>query len=167
MLFRPQLFALDQVVVPVQLFAKVADRTHQFALSRISRRWHVDWLIQKIHEGSGLGLLYVGECLFETILAAQANIDQALVDFKLVLEESDLQLFSAQAAAQSLNCRSCTAVRLVGRVFISYYAFHLAHQELSLVEKRGRIQVREILQRRAAVLFREASVAQAQCNSRQ
>ena len=31
-LFWPQLFAFNQVVVPVQLFAKVPDRAHQFAL---------------------------------------------------------------------------------------------------------------------------------------
>src|SRR5258708_33023148 len=118
-LFRPKLFALDQVVVPVQLFAKVPDRTHQFTLSRIGCRRHVDGLIQKIHEGSRFGLLNVRERLFETILAAQANVDQALINFELVLEESDLQLFSAQTAPQSLNCRSCTAIRFVRRILIS------------------------------------------------
>ncbi len=127
----------------------------------------MDGLIQKIHEGPRLGLFDVGERLFKTILAAQANVDQALVNFKFVLEEGDLQFFSAQAAAQSLDCHSCTAIRLVGRIFISGHAFHLAHQELGLIEKGGQIQVREILERRAAVLFREAGVAQAQCNSRQ
>ena len=66
----------------------------------------MDGLIEKIHEGSRLGLLDIGERLFKTILAAQANIDQALVNFKLVLEECNLQFFAAQAAAQALD--GCT-----------------------------------------------------------
>src|SRR5450631_4476843 len=122
----------------------------------------MDWLVQKIHERARFSLFDIGKGFFEAVLAAQANVDQAFVNFEFVLKESNLQLFSAEAAAQALDLGTSTAVRFVGRVLIPGGALYLSHQELRLVVESRGIQILQGCQCCPAVLSRKRGIAQAQ-----
>ena len=88
--FRPQLLALDQVVVPVEFLAEIANRSHQLALPRVGHAGNMHRVAQQIHEGTGFCLLDVAESFLKAVGSAQAKVDQVLVDLQLVLEERDL-----------------------------------------------------------------------------
>ena len=91
---------------------------------------------------SRFGLLDIRERFFKTVLAAKANVDKAFINLKFVLEESNLQLFSPKAAAQSFDCDTGAAVASVGCIFIAHRTLHFAHQKFGLIEQSGRVKIR-------------------------
>src|SRR2546427_8634872 len=63
---RLKLLSFDQVVIPVKLFAQVPNRTDQVAESRLLGRECRRGPYEQIHQASGLRLLHVCECLFQS-----------------------------------------------------------------------------------------------------
>ena len=139
-LFRTKLFLLDQVVVPVQLFAQIANRPHQFALAGIGFGRHVDRPNHQIHQAARLGLLDITECFFESTRPAHANVHQVFINFELVLEKRDFQLFPAQVSAQHLERLASATVGIISRLVVPCGFLNLATQKLSLEGQHGRFQ---------------------------
>ncbi len=166
-LFRTQLFTFDQVVIPVQFLAEIADRSHQVALTRVGGGGNVHGLHQQIHQGAGFRLFDVSESLLVAVGAAETEVDKVFVDFEFVLEESDFQLLAAQLAADVFHGFAGAAIGLIGRVGPGTGALDFAHQELGLIEQERRVDLFQDAPSRAAVAFGGGKVVHAQGDSGQ
>ncbi len=82
--------------------------------------------IHQVHQGSRFGLFDVSEGFVRAVRATQAKVDQVLVDFELVLEEGDFQLFSAKTAAQPLYRFPRASIRLICGIDVAQSSLNLA-----------------------------------------
>jgi len=106
------------VVIPVQLFAQVADSPNQFALPGISHGRL--WPLWENHFRHAARL-----CRFDTCkgfggsgftrFATQVQIHQRLVHLQAVFHERDLQLFGVQPGCGGFERSACLTIRREGR----------------------------------------------------
>src|SRR5690348_2703200 len=167
---RAQLFQLDAVLIPVQLFAKIANLVDEVALAGARLRKRMAALNEELHETARFRQLDIAESFFaRNVLqfAVDAELDEPLVKLRPVFHEGNLELVAAQRAAEPFELH---ASALIGGICVRMAAarlFDLAQEEESLIAEDGRIHIFQRRERARALRKSLRNIAGADGNLRQ
>src|SRR6185436_9852702 len=79
--------------------------------------------------------------------SAEAEIDEAFVDFTLVLDERDLQILAIEPAAQRLERCACGLIRRIGARAIARACERMALKQARVIREDRALDLRQLRQR--------------------